>query len=206
MVRKMRQILKYPFCYNLYQNIVGCRGFLKNYVRKFIEPKLKTADASILDFGCGTANIAEFIPLNVSYTGIDASLKYINYDSKKYPNHKFICKYAHEDLNLNKKFNIIMSEALLSALSDEDAQKMFSTMKAHANKDSKFVFSDMNYSLSNSKIEKFLLCHERGHHLRTKEQFADLISKHFKIDNITVLKNVYRIPYSKVVFECSLPM
>ncbi len=206
MVRNMREILKYPFVYNLYQNLVGCRGFLKNYVETFIKPKLSEGNANILDFGCGTANIAEFIPKYVSYTGIDASNKYIKYDSKKYPNYNFLCKYANDDINLNKKYNLIMSEALLSALSDEEAEKMFCTMKAHAAKDCKIVLSDMHYALSNSKFENFLLNHERGHYVRNKEQFADLISRHFKIDKVTVLKKVYRIPYSKVVFECSLPM
>lgn len=200
----MKQLLKYHFFYNLYQNLIGCRGFLKRYVDTYIMQKITRDGMNILDLGCGTANIVEFLPKNINYTGIDASGNYIYYDSKKYPKYTFLCRNLKEDVNLDKKYDIIISEALLASLTDENAEVFFNTIKKHATRDCKIVISDMNYSKTTHNLESILFKSERGTNLREREDYIKLLSKHFNIDNISVISKIYRIPYSKLVFECSI--
>ena len=50
---------------------------------------------SLLDFGCGTAHLFDFLDRknyqNISYTGLDISQKFIDTAKEKYPNNTFYC-------------------------------------------------------------------------------------------------------------------
>jgi SAM-dependent methyltransferase len=52
-------------------------------------------DVSLLDFGCGTAHLYEYILEqklnNIQYSGLDISEKFLEYSRKKHPNIFFIC-------------------------------------------------------------------------------------------------------------------
>ncbi len=196
----MKRILKYACFFNLYQRLIGCRKYLKNYANNFV---LAQSRQSILEIGCATGNIIEFFPKNIDYTGIDYSQSYINFAKNKYPEYTFICQNAAEEFILNKKFDVVICEAVLASISDSGSKKLLYNIKNHIHKNSRIIISDMNYSVSNTKLQNFFLRHERGNNLRNKDDYIKLISEFFKIDKITVLNDVYRIPYSKIIFECS---
>ena len=50
---------------------------------------------SLLDFGCGTSHLLEYIKKNkvekILYSGLDISQKFIDVAKKKYPNNSFYC-------------------------------------------------------------------------------------------------------------------
>ena len=54
----------------------------------------------------------------------------------------------------------------------------------------------------NSLFEKFLQDNQRFRNFRRKEDYVSLIEKYFEIQQIHTFDKVYRIPYSKLVFEC----
>lgn len=59
----------------------------------------------ILDFGCGTAHLYEFLKkenFNVNYTGVDIADKIINYNKKKYEKNKKV-KFMNLDILSSKK-------------------------------------------------------------------------------------------------------
>lgn len=60
--------------------------------------KFKSDEAqnvSVLDFGCGTAHLYEYIlekkHHNIHYSGLDISEKFLEYARQKYPNLSFVC-------------------------------------------------------------------------------------------------------------------
>lgn len=199
----MKRLLNYAIFYNFYQNLIGCNRFLKNYTKDYL--KLKDGD-KVLDLGCGTANMVKYFPsgVKIDYTGIDFQKNYIDYCSKKYKNYTFICKNLLDEINLDKKFNIIYSEAVLAAISDEQIYKMFVTIQKHSDKNTRIILSDMNYKEDASFLMRFLQSNERNKNVRRKDDYIKLLTDYFNIDKVYELDNVYRIPYSKVVFECSL--
>ena len=197
----MKRILKYPFFYNFYQNIIGCKSFLKKYSQQY----LKIEDnQSVLDLGCGTGNVCCFLPQNIDYVGIDISPKYIDYASKKYPNFNFHCQSLDEKINLNKTFDVIYGEAILAGLTDDQCKQMFETIVKHSKKTTRIILSDMNYSDDASFIKKLLFSSERNSNVRDREKYLSLFAPYFEVNKISVINEVYRIPYSKLVFECSL--
>lgn len=202
----MKSILKHHFFYNLYQNLIGCRSFLKRYVETFILAEINNKNSvKILDIGCGTGNIVPFIPDKCEYTGVDSSENYINYLTRKYSHKKnfnFIAKNVKDSLGINSKYDVIISEALVSSLDDNNFEILLSAMKKNLKDGGKIIISDMNYKDNYCAFEKFLLKNERGKYIRGQEDYKRIIEKHFSIEKITELKKVYRIPYHKIVFEC----
>ena len=202
----IKRILDISTVYNLYQYIIGCNKLLKKYSDIFIIPEAQkyTCRLNFLDLGCGTGNIIKYLPENINYTGIDYSENYINFDKNKFPQHKFFRKDAKESFIFQEKFDIIFSEALISNFNDEEVVNLFKSIINCANPDCKIIISDLNYSSDLSFFEKFLLKNERGNVMRGKTQYEELISGYFKIEKISEVKDLYIIPYKKIVFECRL--
>ena len=197
----MKRILKYPFFYNFYQITIGCRPFLKRFANDYL--KIDT-NQKVLDLGCGTGNVCCFLPQNIDYVGIDISPKYIEYASKKYSKFKFLCKSLAEEISLNKTFDVVYGEAILAGLTDEQCKMMFETILKHSNSKTRIILSDMNYSVDASFMKKFLFSNERNSNVRDEEAYLKLFEPYFEVNKISVINDVYRIPYSKLVFECSL--
>lgn len=197
---KLNYILNWNFFYNLYQSLIGSDIYLNDYVTNYLKPR--NGD-SVLEFGCGTGNIyALFKEKDVKYTGIDYNSDYISYSKKKYPRQTFICSDVTAPVDFDCEFDIVICEAMMSALPDDKVLKMFETIKACSNEKTRIILSDMNYRKSASKLERFLMEHERNEYVRTREDYIGLISKCFKIEKISVIEKPYRIPYQKIIFEC----
>lgn len=197
----MRNLLKYPRIYNLYQSIIGARNFQKRFVNDY----LKIKDGfNVLELGCGTGNIARFISKNVNYTGMDFCPNYINYVKNKFPYFKFFNKDLGKAWESDCTYNLVYAEAILSAMSEEQVHNLCESIKKCTNNESRIVFSDMNYSDSLGYFQKMLYKSERNNVIRSKDEYVTLLTKYFNIDNISVMEHIYRIPYSKLIFECSL--
>lgn len=197
----MKRILAYPRIYNLYQSLIGANAYLKHFSETFIETEKYVR---MLDMGCGTANIVPFLSSKIDYLGIDFSQKYINYASRKYSKHTFLCGNICEQNQINGAFDIIISKGVMAGLNDIELLKMFDVITSLSNKNTRIILSDMNHRNDSSVFEKFIQRHERNKELRSKDDYIRLISQKFKIDKITELNNVYRIPYSRIVFECTI--
>lgn len=113
-----KKILNISFFYNLYQTLIGCKKYLRRYATDFLKV---SEDDKVLDLGCGTATMLDYLPKNIKYTGIDYSLNYIQSNKKKYKNslYNFICKRVAEEIDLNQTFDIVYSEALMASIDDK---------------------------------------------------------------------------------------
>ena len=197
----MKRILAYPRIYNLYQSLIGANSYLKRFSETFIKTE---KSIRMLDMGCGTANIVPFLNSEIEYFGIDFSQKYIDYASKKYSKHTFLCGNICEQNQINGEFDIIISKGVMAGLKDEQLLKMFDIIVSLSNEKTRIILSDMNHRSNSSVFEKFIQRQERNKELRSKDDYIRLITQKFNIDKITELNNVYRIPYSRVVFECTI--
>ena len=73
---RLRSLLSFPQIFNFYLLLIGFNTLRRKFVNEFIKP---FPGATILDIGCGTASILDFLPDNVSYTGFDMNQRYISY-------------------------------------------------------------------------------------------------------------------------------
>ena len=202
----MKRLLKYPQVYNFYQRLIGADSYLKKFAYVFLN---QGDNIKILDLGCGTSNILKFLTLskkekNISYVGIDVSEKYIEYTKKKFPDGVYFVQSVCDQINVDMKFDLIICLAVMAALDDDKLKDMFGVICSKANMSTKIILSDMNCRENANALEKFFYRNERNSYVRREEEYRQIITQYFNIDKVHYWDNVYRIPYSKVIFECSI--
>ena len=81
----LRTLLEFPFVWNSFEKIIGGSRAKRKFVKNFIIP---FEGASILDIGCGTGEIINYMPEDINYVGFDLSNKYIDYAKNKHGKQK----------------------------------------------------------------------------------------------------------------------
>jgi SAM-dependent methyltransferase len=83
----IKSILNFPAIYRLFFYITGTNH--AKFVNLFVRPQ---KDDTILDIGCGPADILKYLP-DVRYIGFDISQSYINAAVRRYKDRgTFFCK------------------------------------------------------------------------------------------------------------------
>jgi len=197
----LKNILAIPQMYTLWQKSIGDYKLRKIYCREYI--KAKEGDR-ILDIGCGPANMVEYLPKNIDYKGFDDSKFYIENAKKKFPqnNYSFFCQRVNFAKDFGQKFDIIMANAILHHIDDEEAQKLLSFASRNLKPGGRLITHDGCFIDNQSKFKKWVLENDRGKFVRTKEGYFKLFSKHFDKINTTIREDLYNLPYTVIVFEC----
>lgn len=185
------KILSSYFFYNLSQFIMSATSFRKKIISKIVKNK----NASILDIGCGPAEIVEVVGA-ADYYGFDVNKNYINYAKKKYFDKKFFCStFAANKIKKKKKFDYILLLGLLHHLSDKEAFVLFKEIKKVIKKNGVVVTLDNVYVKNQNFIAKKLIDLDRGRFVRNKTGYLNLLKSQFKIVNFKIYNQKF-IPYT----------
>ena len=89
---------------------------------------------SLLDFGCGTSHLYDYIKFNdiknIIYTGLDISKTYIDFSKNKYPNNNYIhCDILKQEINFGK-YDYIIINGVFTEKIDLHFDEMFLFMKS----------------------------------------------------------------------------
>lgn len=198
----IKQILSIPQVYTLWQKLVGDYKLRKIYCDAYIKAKIGDR---ILDIGCGPANMVKYLPKNIDYVGFDDSELYIESARKKFSqeNYSFFCERVNFAKNFDKKFDIIMANAILHHINDEEAEKLISFAKTNLKHGGRFITLDGCFVEKQSFIKKLLLKNDRGKFVRTKDEYFKLFSKYFNTFKVSIRDDLYNIPYTIIIFECT---
>lgn len=205
----IKKILSIPQIYTLWQNIVGDSKLRKIYCRDYVKAK---SNDRILDIGCGPANMVPYLPSNIDYIGFDDSELYIKNAKKKFlnsensGNYSFFCERVNLAQDFEEKFDIIMANAILHHINDDEAEKLISFASRNLKAGGRFITLDGCFTENQSKIEQWLLKNDRGKFVRTKEDYFKLFSKYFCEIKVSIREDLYNIPYTIIIFECSNPL
>ncbi|MDC0459772.1 class I SAM-dependent methyltransferase [Crocinitomicaceae bacterium] len=75
-------------------------------------------DVTLLDFGCGTAHLLEFIHKNkikgIEYSGLDISQKFVDIAKSKFPKHPFFCIDFIESYGTIENFDYIVMNGVFT--------------------------------------------------------------------------------------------
>ncbi len=75
------RILEAPAIYSFSQTLTEARKLRRHFVNNFVRP---FPGAKILDIGCGTGAILDYLPPGVNYVGLDLNPRHISRAKKKY--------------------------------------------------------------------------------------------------------------------------
>lgn len=195
----MKQWLDLPWLYELSQHAVTRPTCWKLFTERYLQP---AHGGRLLDLGCGTGIVLDFLPA-LEYWGLDENPWYIHHAQKKRKNAaNFLCA------DLNKKpwpvkgyFDRVMATGLLHHLPDQDVLDLMKNVKAILKPFGKFVTFDGCFEDGQSPIARWLLSHDRGEHVRSKEGYEFLARSVFKHVSLHIERRFLRLPYSHLIME-----
>lgn len=84
---------------------------------------------SLLDLGCGTAHLYEYILnkdiKNIEYSGLDISQKFVDFAELKFPNNNFYCMDVLDSDNLLPNFDFIIMNGVFTEKRELSFQEMW---------------------------------------------------------------------------------
>jgi len=200
----IRSILSQPAMYNFTQNILGARKARKVLVEDYF-PQRK--GLSVLDIGCGTAEILEFLPDDVHYVGFDASTQYIAQAKKRFGHRgeffSELVKSAHLE-NL-EKFDIVLAFGLLHHLDTPEAETLFQIAANALDEDGAVITIDPCFTSEQSSIARWLIEHDRGQDVRDEKGYQQLAEGFFSSIYSAPRYDLLRVPYTYLIMTCKRP-
>lgn len=151
-------------------------------IRRVISDILKGEKYNgVLDFGCGIGILAPlFSPKQ--YLGFDIDAGAIAYAKNKYPEYSFQVGDATE-LNLDKKFDLVVVVGVLHHLNDRELQTSLQVMKSLLVPNGKIVLIEAIPPIYKWNIlGQILRILDRGHYVRDMKGYRSLINDDLKIE------------------------
>jgi len=197
----IRSILSHPAMYNFTQNILGVKKARKTVVEEYF-PKGKSL--RVLDIGCGTAEILEFLPEDIQYVGFDASEEYIEQAKQRFAHRgEFfagLVKSAHLE-NLGS-FDIVLAFGVLHHLDDSEAKTLFELASQALNKGGSIITVDPCFTPNQSAIARWLIEHDRGQNVRHETSYQQLAEPFLSTISSTPRHDMLRLPYTYLFMVC----
>lgn len=195
----LRAVLSSPSAYDFFQNFMGARSARRKLVREHIRP---FSGCRILDIGCGTARILDFLP-DVVYYGFDLSYQYIDEARRRYGTRGvFNCDLMQQAvIDHLEPFDIVMAMGVLHHLDDEHAVRLMNLACSAVRAGGRLVTIDPCYADDQNAVSRFLVSRDRGQNVRSAKQYRDLASAVFS-QVIGEVRHRAWIPYTHWIMEC----
>lgn len=201
-IKKPFKILEIPALYNKLQKMLDVKNSRLRYVEEFIMPK---SNSKILDIGCGTGAILDYLPANVQYTGYDVNPAYIEAAKNKYGERaEFFCDRigVNHAPSLMRRYDIVLATGLIHHLNDEEARHLLQAAYEYLTPQGTFISLDGVYLKNQSFLAKLILSLDRGEFVRTTEQYEALSKSIFNEVKLSILDNLLPIPYDHIIMTC----
>lgn len=199
----LRRILSSPVFYSAFQLLVGARSSKT----KLVNEHIRIAEGQrILDIGCGTGTLLDFLPSSVEYFGFDESKEYIEYAKKKHGSRGIFLQQTVGESIYQKfdSFDRVVAIGVLHHLNDEEVVDLCTVAKnALREKSGEFHTIDPCYVNGQSKVSKFLVGKDRGQNVRTPSEYESLAKRVFSEVQVANRNDMLRIPYDHAILRCS---
>lgn len=198
-VTKMLAILSHPRAYTLVQSVIGARRARARSVREYVRPQ---RGWRVLDIGCGPGYGVEWFA-GAEYVGLDVNAAYIAHARRRYGRSgTFICqRFDEEIIGRVGLFDLVAMNGLLHHLCDEEATDIFRKIRRVLKPGGKIVTLDGCYTAAQSFVERKLLDHDRGRHVRDEQGYVRLVSGLFASVTAHVRRDLMFIPYTLLIME-----
>jgi SAM-dependent methyltransferase len=196
----IRSVLGLPLVYKAFNLAIGRASRYRAFIDAHIAAR---AGDRVLDIGCGTGDILEFLP-DVSYVGFDLSPEYIESARQRFGSRgEFRC----EKLDGSNKvaagtFDIVLALGVLHHLDDHEAVQLFKLAHEALRPGGRLVTIDGCFTDEQSSIARYLLRRDRGQNVRTEAGYRGVAEQVFSSVKSTTITNLLRVPYTHVTLTC----
>lgn len=187
--------------YERFQRLLGSDASRRRFVWDFLRP---FPGARILDIGCGTGAILDYLPGDVDYVGYDLNPRYIEDARRRYPGRgRFSCARVEEAPEEPGGFDLVLATAVLHHLDDPEADRLMTSAHRHLRHGGSLITLDPVRHPGQSPVARLLVALDRGRRVRTPEEYRDLAAARFPSVETTLLTDLMPIPYSHFLMRAS---
>lgn len=201
----LRHFLARPKLYDSFQHIVGAYSWRKKVVNDYVNPILGAGDR-IIDIGCGTGDILQCLPHDVSYFGFDRNPVYIEAARSRFIDRdaQFECKSVGQESGGGyPKFDAAIAFGLMHHLDDSEATELLLIAKNVLTEEGVLFLLDPVIVPSQSKLARFVVSKDRGQNVRTLDGYLELCNRVFSCIDYRIDMRPMLIPYTGIVITCS---
>lgn len=199
-----RRLLESAWVYRTAQALIRGDASYRRIANEYL--RAKPGDR-VLDIGCGPAEILCHLP-EVDYLGFDASPKYIEWARKRHgARGRFLCQdldNARLETLGEGSFDLIIAYGLVHHLDDDEALDFFALARSAMRPLGRLITIDGCYASGQSKFVRWLLERDRGKYVRDAEAYRALAHSSFGNVSDRIHHDLYRMPYTLIVFECAV--
>lgn len=200
-VHAVKSLLSMPCVYDAFQFVARGTAYQQRLARTYI--RARPGDR-VLDLGCGTGAMLTCLP-QVEYVGIDMSRMYIDACRRRHGHRgQFHCMELTADTVGNfGQFDVILAVGVVHHLDDASAANLFRVAHDALRPAGRLVTLDGVFTAEQSRLKRALLEADRGRHVRAEPAYRALAASAFGDVRAHVVEDLFRIPYSNLIMECT---
>jgi SAM-dependent methyltransferase len=194
-------LLAAPFVYDAFQTLVGANAWRERVIRERVLTRLGD-DSLVVDVGCGTGSVLNWLPSGVRYVGIDRNEAYIEQARSSFSgrNARFHCGDVSAGVGAHEsRADVVLAIGLLHHLDDDESQRLLIAI-ARLLKSGGFLLTlDPVYCESQSFLARAVIRRDRGRSVRTETAYRQLLTSAFRRVEVEIDRTPLRIPYTGIV-------
>ena len=201
----LHRILDRPRMYDRLQRLLGAERARRRLVDDFLRP---FPGARLLDVGCGTGSLLDYLPEDVEYVGFDLNPAYIEAARKRYGARGtfFSVRVGSEsDVIGGSDFDFVVATSLLHHLTHDEARHVLRSALRFLRPGGVFFSSDNVLHEKQSPIARFLISLDRGRNVRTPAGYRGLVEEFFPEIDAQLLTDLAPFPYSHYIIRAVAP-
>jgi SAM-dependent methyltransferase len=196
----INSLLESPIMYEISQWLWYRPGKQNEYVTTYARPR---RGERVLDIGCGVGTVCKYFP-DVVYHGFDSNDAYVRHATRKYGSRgEFTRGIVGRDIPIEpQSYDLVMANGILHHLDDREALDLLRLAHATLKPQGRFVSRDGCFEHNQSSVVRMLLEKDRGRYVRTQAGYQELIGRVFSKSDSTIRRDMMRVPYSLIIFQC----
>lgn len=197
------RILESPGVYERFQKLLGAHAARKRFVAEFLRP---FSGARLLDMGCGTGSLLDYLPEDVEYHGFDMNPAYISSARLRYGDRGSFSSASVGDGGesfAEASFDFVVAKSILHHLSDDEAAELLGRASRCLRAGGTFVSSDPVRHDSQPMLARLVISLDRGRAVRSPEAYRRLVEACFEDVEARLVTDMLIIPYSHFIMRAS---
>ncbi|OQY43090.1 MAG: hypothetical protein B6242_15425 [Anaerolineaceae bacterium 4572_78] len=191
----LTQPLKFPIIYDVFHHLCGSYAVRRRFVEEFVRA---TPGSRVLDIGCGSGKVIEFLPPDVEYIGYDLNRIYIEHAKKKYGERgQFFCADVNDEStrSIQGQFDFAMLVGVIHHLTNDEVHDMLKNAYNYLKPGGVLAsFDNVNVSAEQPFISRWINRNDRGKYIRSPEEYIHLMYDHFSMVEFVLLTDMFIYP------------